>query len=433
MGALPNSLPQPDRIRKAPQKARASKEPSAKCKPRTWKELDAECRAGTDFEKGIGYLIFFHACMADLYRLSSGLVCDRLCGLIFQNVSRNGRGSASLPGETTAMSVIDCALLIGCDERSINRALEYLEERAMATVARLADSQFVVNLRYREWAKIEPSYREWDEARRTVEAEAAAEDLADDAPAAVKPGVVPITTAPRVVRAGHRERSLPITSGTKSFRFDWNSPGVDLRYTAAIHSGEVVVTACLVDSKAVESKSSAKPIESDIYTSKSGHGCPNGRKIPSNEGSRTTTDVENTGRHQSSRRGVSQSIGTVAPVQHPRAQELSSLFDPFILKSCGKTLSGDHRALLACCEAIGDASHDYVVKAVVDRAARPIASPRAAVAICVEIQHNWQRSEVAPAKDRLPTQEERDAMVDAETRQLAAKRRELTAARRKGK
>ncbi len=377
MSALPQ--PRPESPRKPAARARKLKD-LGKCAARTLPEIQADYRNRTNYARGTGYFPMFHALTEDLKRLSSGETCTWLVIFVFQELSIRGGGPAELPIDAE-MSVAELALRIGCDERSVNRVLEYLELRKMATIARLADSRFVIELRYREWAKIEPSYKEWDEARRLEQAESAQDELntEEDATPVIKSGIVPITTKPRVVRAGHRERSLPITSGTKSFRFDWNTPGLDLRYSAVIDSGEVVVSACIAESKAAESKRSAKRAESTTSKHSTGHGCPNGVKIPPNGGTRKTTSVE---------------------TAHPRAAELSGLFDALILKWCGKTLSGDSEMLLAACEAIAGANHDYLVKCAIDRAERRISGPRAVVAICKEIAANWEKVKGMPAEQR---------------------------------
>jgi ribosomal protein L17 len=263
-------------------------------------------------------------------------------------------------------------------------------------------------LRYREWSTIQPSYREWDEARRLAEVEAAAEDLQEDSAEelAVKPGVVPITSKPRVVKAGHRERALPITAGAKSFRFEWETVGVDLRYTAAIHSGEVVVTACIAESKTLESKQHAKRAESTSYESSSGHGCPNGQKIPPNVGTGNTpqkggvktTPVEVT---HSRAAELSADIASalvnlgMVEVTHSRAAELSSLFDPLIYRWCQRTLSGDPKVLQQACEAIGDTPNDILVKVAVERGSRTL-TPLHVPALCRQIAADWQRSKTMP-------------------------------------
>ena len=391
MGALPNRLLETDKPRRKPIR-KAAKEVPGKCKTRTLPQIEAEARSRTNYVAGTGYMVCFHAAKTDLYRLSSGQVCDRLILNIFQDLSLRGRGPTALPDESSALSVTELAAEIRCDERSVNRALEYLEARKMATVARLADSRFVITLHYRAWAKIEPSYQEWDEARRLAEAEVAGEELeaaAEAETATVKPGIVPITSKPRVVRAGHRERSLPITSGTKTFRFDWTTPGLDLRYSAVIDSGEVVVTASIAEKQPQRSNASAKRTESVDYGKSSGHGRPNGTKIPPNGGNRKTTKT------------------TTVELDHPRAAELAALFDPLLYQWCKKTLSGDPSVHQKACEAIGDTPHDDLVKAAVDRAARTL-TPLHVPSVCREIEHNWQKSKNFPGKDPRRTVYKKD-------------------------
>jgi hypothetical protein len=89
-------------------------------------------------------------------------------------------------------------------------------------------------------------------------------------------------------------------------------------------------------------------------------------------------------------------------VEHPRAAEVAGLFDSFLLKSCQKSLSADEAAWQAACEAITDVPNTFLVKSVVERAARPISSPRAAVAICREIAANWQKVKNLPAAQQVP-------------------------------
>ena len=419
MGALPNFQTQID-PRKPAGKARKPA-PAEKCKPRTIEEIRAEYRHRTNYAAGTGYIPLFHALTEDLRRLTSGEVCTWLVIYTLQNLSlqRGPKENPSMMPVEAEMSVPELALRCVCEERSVNRALEYLEARGMATVARLSDSRFVISLRYRDWSKIEPDYEEWDEAKRAAEAAAAGAELEaegeSDTPAPIKPGIVPITTKPRVVRAGHRERSVPITSGTKSFRLDWQTPGLDLRYQAVIDSGEVIVTACIAETKKSQNdkrKSVAKRAESVVYREPSGHGCPENAKTPPNEG---------IGNHPR-KRGL-----TTTRVEHPRAPELCALFDPLLLKSCHKSLSEDPAMLLAACEAIGKADHDFLVKAVIDRSARELKLSHVK-ALCKEIAANWERVKHLPPAKRLPSREEIDEMIRQDKEKLAAANR---AARRK--
>jgi hypothetical protein len=410
MGALPNTSPRTDSPRRKPIAKSSKAEP---CRPRSLAEIRDEHRAGTDYARGIGYAIIFHAFTVELKRLTSGEVCTWICLFANENLSRRGKGPSALPEETSELSVYELALLIECDERSINRALEYMETRGMATVARLAESKFVISLKYREWGKIKQSYREWDEARRAkeaAEAEAELQTETEDEAQAVKPGVVPITSKPRVVKAGHRERSLPVKSGVNAFRFDWTSVGVDLRYTAEIQSGEIVVTACVQALKVVESKGNANSTESVTSESPSGHTCPENAQIPPNRGSRKSP----------------QSGGEFS---HPRSAELSELFDPLIHGHSGKTLSGDLTSLKKACELIGETPHYVLVKAAVERAGRPL-QPHHVPHLCKEIAHNFTAGKHLPKAKALPTREEIDAIVVKERAERLRKEAEIRKADR---
>jgi hypothetical protein len=129
-------------------------------------------------------------------------------------------------------------------------------------------------------------------------------------------------------------------------------------------------------------------------------------------------------------KGERRTSGEQPKVSHPRADELSSLFDPFLLKSCGKSLSGDPAMLLAACEAIQAVPHDYLVKCVVDRASRPISGGKAVVAICKEIAGNWGKVKDLPPGKRSLTDDDLKAMVAKDREIRIAKERELAAQRR---
>lgn len=415
MGALPN-YQQPEKTkRKQPPRPKKG-DPAAKCKPRTRDEVLADVGRGTNFDSGVGYLILFHDNLMNIARLTSGNVCTLLLLRMFQALSRNGKGSAALAPDTSDLSVLDCALFCRCDERTINRTLGYLEARGMVTIARLADSRFVCNLRYREWSAIELSYEAWDEARRLAEASEAAEDLQSeedsDSPAEVKPGIVPITTKPHVVKAGHPDRESKVPCGVRSFQVQWEHAGLDLKYQAVVDSGKFILTACIAEFKSLESKQHAKRAESTTSEPTSGRGCPNGEKIPPNAG------IANTPQTGGLRT-------TTVEVHHPRAAELSALFDPLLLRSCGKSLSGDPKMLLAACEAIGEADHEYTVKCVVDRSARDLKVSHVK-ALCAEIAANWRKLQSLPPGSipkKLPTREEIDAICERERKELAEARR----------
>jgi len=76
------------------------------------------------------------------------------------------------------------------------------------------------------------------------------------------------------------------------------------------------------------------------------------------------------------------------------------LFDPILLKSCQRSLSADQVAFDQALNALGDLPHDFLVKAVIQRAERPISSPKVCASILKEALANWRKGEALP--DRKP-------------------------------
>lgn len=407
MGALANVITPrvSERSRKQPATARTA---AGVCRPREWKDLDAETRAGTDYKKMVGWVPLYHAMLADLVRLSSGAACYGLVLLVLQNLGRNHEGGRPA-AETRPLDVGELASLLSCDERTINRELAYLVERSMALVARLAGGKVVVSLRFTEWPQIEQSYKAWADAKREMldeQAEEASEDEEEAKP--VKAGAVSLTPKPVVVRGGCASRSIPVNTGVSGLKFEWKHSPLDFEFSAVVHSGELIVSGWLPEQKAktksLRSNSNAKRTESTGYTETVGHTCPeNALPVPANGGIK----------------GQSKPAAAV----HPRGEELAKLFDPLIFRYCHKTLSGDSSSFLQACAAIADTPHDFLVAAAVERGSRPISRPSVVVKICQEIYHNWTAGKAMPAEPRgIPSRAEILAIIERENVELEAKR-----------
>lgn len=414
MGALPNTQPRTETTRKPAGKARKAKIPEP-CATRTLPQIQAEFRQRTNYDKGTGYFPVFHAFYEDLVRLSCGLSCDRLVCFTIQNLSIRSAGTHAMP-EDAEMSVPELAMRIGCDERQVNRVLEYLSARNMAEISRLEGARFVIRLDFKQWAKIEESYAQWDAKRKAAEeAENPAEDAAEDEQdMSVKPGIVTLTKAPVKVRAGERCRPIKVNTGVRSLRIHWESKVLDLTFRAVVDSGELVLTGSVPEKQALKSNASAKREESTRSKHSSGHGRPNGRKIPPSEGKRNPPQTGE--------------INTTS-VEHPRAKELTDLFDPLVFGHCRMTLSGDSKYLAQACEAIGNTPHEDLVKAAVDRAVRAL-KPAHIPALCRQIQHDWEKGKGMPAAQRGLSREEMDAMVARDRAARIAKQKEISAKRR---
>jgi hypothetical protein len=115
---------------------------------------------------------------------------------------------------------------------------------------------------------------------------------------------------------------------------------------------------------------------------------------------------------------------TLAASRHPRADELEKLFDPLVMRWCGKAVSNHPATVDLACNAIAEVPHDYLVKLAVDRASREIKSPKHVVMICRDIKRDWEKWKGLPADQRkvprkVPTREEIDALI---AKERAAKR-----------
>jgi len=270
MSALPQA--RPDVSKKPTKTARKLTEPS-KCSPRTPQQISADFRSRTNYAKGTGYFPIFHALWEDILRLSSGLACTNLIGTVIQDLSIRSSGTHALP-EDAELSIPELASRIRCDERQVNRVLEYLQSRGMAIVARLANSRFVITLTYQTWGDIEESYEQWDAKRRAAEeAQNPAEEVNQEEEAIpVKEGTVVLTKHPVQVKTGERSRPIKVNTGIRSLRIHWESKVLDLRFSAVVTSGELVLTGDVPNAETLKSKRDAKSTDSTRSNHTSGHG-----------------------------------------------------------------------------------------------------------------------------------------------------------------
>jgi hypothetical protein len=360
MGALPNVTPRPSR--KAPVKAqRSSKLNQYGRDPGSPSE---RMRASSDYERETGYSPLFHAFFADIPRLSSGNSCTVLLLTLWaKSAGRGAPKGQKRPEWTQELAVEDLAQICRCDVRTVERELVAIEKRGLGEVRRPGKGTVECRLKYREWESL-PDYK-----TPVIEMPAAEDvpeslDEADEA----KPGNQRVTgKKPVRVAGGATTKALPVNCGVKTFRYRAEGP-VDLDITAVIKAGELVVTSALPASW-LEKLENLKSTSSDF----------NDLDCPPRHGRRG--EVANTGRKS-------------AGVSHPRAGELTQLFDPFLAKYASVLLSMDSASLLKACEAVQDCDHDYLVKFAVQRAASPIRKPSHVPLICHEAYTSWKASKL---------------------------------------
>lgn len=364
-------------------------------------------RRRTNYTKGTGWAPFYLAFLADLPRLSSGQACDYLVlAILTESLGRMKSESEPRPEWTEGRDLEYWASLCRCDVRTVQRERDYLVKRKIVEVAVDTKRRYSFRLRFREWQAIE-DYTSWKAGQKPLEPEDEPEPEDPATPdMKVNPGIVRLLKAPAVVKRGKTSRAWPVNCGVKSVSVV-NPNSLDLRYDAVVQAGRLLITPQVVERRSKgESEQKANSVANKDTSLNCGrHGCrPDAFSSPPKRGDGPIPS--NVGRKQS---------------EHPRASELSALFDPLLLLSCGKSLSADPVALQSACEAAGAVDHEYLVKWVVDRFERPVKFPKACIAILKECRENWAKVKDLPTTRKLPTMADIDAMIAAE--RSAKKRR----------
>lgn len=343
-----------------------------------------------------GYAPISFAMVAEIGRLTAGKSTQLVYVILTASLGQIVKPTEEFNERACDLRTSDLAELCACDDRTIQRELGDLARRKIILWDQSKKGLNNVTPLFRSWCSL-PDYKPAPilEPAPDSEDEPVLEDPAQNTKVTTQ-----VTKRPVYVPAGKKSRSFPVDCGVSALQFDVRA--LDADCSAVVKDGVLLVTLepRWDASRGVEGLKQTKGIEE-----KPRHGCRG----------------EQANGAKSSRRTESET----ARVCHPRADELSSLFDPFLLKSCGKSLSGDLLMLQQACEAIQEVPHDYLVKCVVDRAARPISGPRAAMLICKEISHNWKRAKDLPPAQRDLTAEDIAAMVDRDRKALAEKRRKL--------
>lgn len=396
MGALPNVTPITRPASKRPPKAprpATDLQPVPRERGAILLEFCGSDSAWTPFTRRFA---------VDRWRLASGGTFYALTDFLVHECGRHRKPNAPLSLECE-VSIPELALAIGCNERSINRELLYMSQRDMAIVMRLAGGRALVRLvltpemvgdkEYPGWTTIEQAYCDWAAAQRQSLDEQAEELEAEEDNFATK-DPTRVELKPQRVKRGARSPRAKVEAFVKSMRVqvEKDSP-VDIQFSGEVVSGELVLSVCGGEIENARSKNDAKRAESTTSDKTSGRTCPNGAKLPPNAGSQNHPQ-----------------IGGIT-----RSEEIAAIFDPLLLKSCRKTLSADLVALRKACAAVADTDHDYLIYQVMQRAARPIASPLHCEAICREIAANWKRSKaLGDVIKKLPTRAEIDEMIAEE-------------------
>jgi len=378
-------------------------------KPQKSTTLAAKWRAKTNYrsKRFTGYAPISFAMVVEAGRLTAGKATQLLYVILTASLGQFTKPDEAFMESAVDLKTSDLAELCGCDERTIQRELGDLARRKVIIWDQSKKGVNNVKPLFRTWESL-PDYKPGPVGEPVTEdePEPEPEDAKKDAT------VTKLTAKPVHVGAGKTSKPIKVECGVESISF---ATTLDADFSAVVEGGRLLVSA-------VPKWEPANGVNGLLQT--------NGIDEKPRQGCRgfvpTTTPVKQVSGGQSSQkgRGAQSKIGT-SPVQHPRAGELSELLDPFLLRSCQKSLSGDLACLQSACDAIEDVPHDWLVKAVVERAARPINSPRTAVLILREITHNWRKTKDLPPGKRDLTAQEIKAMVDEDKRILAEKRKAI--------
>jgi predicted ArsR family transcriptional regulator len=348
-------------------------------------------RRRTDYEKRSGWVPLPFAFLADLPRLTSGQACSMLILMIHAEAQgRRKYPNEPPPDWTLAHSLEYWASLCRCDIRTVQRERDQMKARGMVEFTVDTKRRTAFRLLYRGWQAI-PDWSEWIKTHSPVEPKPEPE-----APA--------VESEPRfraTVQHGSQSKPFRLNCAVQSFQLE-NRGKLDFKFEALVKAGVLVLAASEIAKRMKGEEAGEEKANTSIdSTSSKAH--------------------ERHGRHP----GFASSSPKINPArrtqgEHPRAEELSALFDPLLLRSCGKSLSADPVALQSACEAAGAVDHDFLVKWVVDRFERPVKAPKHCKAILQECRENWEKMKDLPPIRKLPTMADIDAMIAQER---AAKKR----------
>jgi hypothetical protein len=358
-----------------------------------------------------GYAPIAFAMVVEVGRLTTGKATQLLYVILTASLGQIVKPDQPFKESASDLRTADLAQLCGCDERTIQRELGDLARRNIIAWDQSKKGWNNVTPLFRSWASL-PDYSAGPVPEPDPEP---GDEPPPEDPAAPADAVRTVLTV-KPVRCvpGKPSKPVKVSCGITSLQF---LDDIASEFSAVVEPGGTL----LVSRRSWRAKDGvrglkqAKDLDAVPRQGCRGNG-ENSTGKPGKKGGRgDRTRAQSSGR----RSGLADFTPAVI---HPRADELSALFDPFLLHSCNKSLSGDSVALLAACEAIQDTDPQFLKERVVERAKRRLVVTHV-LPLCREIAHNWKRAKDLPPEKKLPTREERDAMIENEKRELAAARR----------
>lgn len=319
-----------------------------------------------------GFAPISFAMVAEVGRLTCGKATQLLYVSLTASLGQIVKKDQPFKETSAEHRTCDLAELCACDERTIQRELGDLKQRKVILWEQPKKGVNVITPLFRSWEKL-PDYKPAPVIEPKLESED--EPEATD-PAQADKQTTYLTKSPVRVAAGKKSKAYKVECGVSALQFDVRQ--LDADCSAMVKDGVLLVT--------LEPRWDGKSLAGSALQQK-------GIEEKPRQGCRISPN-ETEGAEQKTERRTKDEV---ARVNHPRAEELSSLFDPLIHRWCGKTLSGDPQALLQACNAIGATPHDVLVKAGVERARKQL-TPLHTVSLCREIAHNWEKGKAFAPK-----------------------------------
>jgi hypothetical protein len=308
---------------------------------------------------------------------------------------------------TEPLSPEQIAEICYLDLRTVQRELDKMVERNIIEQTQVKKGRYEFRLLWDTWRQVKDYAPDPLIALPKPEPDDEDEPPAED-PAAPSGVRTVITSKPVRCSPGKPSKPVKVECGISSLQF---LDDIDSEFSAVVEPGGTLLVSrrSWKHSDGVRGLKQAKDLDSVPRQGCRGNEPKGGRRNSETQQSKAG------GRRENSR-------GSVTPaVQHPRADELSALFDPILLEHCHKSLSGDTIALRAACEAIGDTDPQFLIDCVTERGKRKLLVTHI-LPLCREIAHNWKKAKTLPQTDRIPTRAEIMAMAEADRRALAQKK-----------
>lgn len=356
-----------------------------------------------------GYAPISMAMIVEVGRLAAGKAVQLLYVILGASLGQFTDAQKGEAFKETAadLKTSDLAELCNCDVKTIQRELADLKRRGIIEWEQSAKGVNVLTPLFRHWEGIS-DYRPAPVAEPDPEPEPEDEPIEDDP--ATKRTTVNVTSSPVYVRAGKQSKRYGVAGAVTHTQFLVRGD-LDAECSAVLKDGvlQVILEGKWDGKKLSGSVRQTKGIEEKPRHSRGGE-APRAAEYP-----KRTSGEDFTATKLKAARILA---------SHPRAAELSALFDAPIYQSCKKTLSGDPVALKKACQAVGDLPHEYLVEFLEGRAERRIL-PMHVPSICLEALHCWQKSKDLPAPRKKLTREEIDEMVRRDKDARLARKREL--------